>query len=115
MSEDGKCFRSRRAVLLAALSVSISALNAARPAEAEQNSVPHVDENDPRARAVGYTQDATKIDLKAHPKFKPGSCCANCLLVRGKAGEPWRPCLMFSPKLVNANGWCRGWTRNPYA
>jgi hypothetical protein len=115
MSEDGKPFRSRRAVLLAAASASIGALVAVKATEAQQKPPPHVDESDAQAREVGYTQDATKLDPKASPMFKAGSCCSNCLLLRGKAGEPWRPCNMFSGRLVNANGWCRGWTRNPYA
>jgi High potential iron-sulfur protein len=116
MSEDDKTRCSRRAVLLAVASASVGVLVGSKATEAQQNPPPLlVDDKNPQAQGLGYTQDATKVDPLANPMFKPGAHCANCLLVRGKAGEQWRPCFMFPGRLVNANGWCRGWTRNPAA
>lgn len=116
MREDYKPSHSRRAVLLGAASAAaIGSLFAGGAMGAQEYSLPHVDENDPQARAVAYAQDAANVDRKTNPMFKAGSCCSNCVLSRGKAGEPWRRCYMFSGRLVNASGWCRGWTRNPQA
>ena len=44
-----------------------------------------VDPNEPQAKSLGYVKDATKVDPKANPNFKPGQSCANCLQVpKGK-------------------------------
>jgi len=44
-----------------------------------------VDPSEPQAKSLGYTKDATKVDAKANPNFKPGQQCANCLQVpKGK-------------------------------
>lgn len=40
---------------------------------------------------------------------KPEQNCANCLHVRGTAGELLRPCPTFPGRLVNAGGWCSVW------
>ena len=34
---------------------------------------------EPAAKALGYIEDATKVDAKANPTFKAGQNCANCL------------------------------------
>ena len=46
-----------------------------------------VDPNEPQAKSLGYVEDATKVDAKANPNFKPGQHCANCLQVAGRQGE----------------------------
>ncbi|HYM34398.1 MAG TPA: hypothetical protein VET48_03325, partial [Steroidobacteraceae bacterium] len=45
-------------------SLCIRQANAAAPANA-------LDEKDPQAKALGYVQDATKVDVKSNPTFKP--------------------------------------------
>jgi hypothetical protein len=80
---------------------------------AAQGSVPHLDEKDPLAVAMGYVHDAKKVDASKVPQYKPGSLCSNCLQIQGKDGEQWRPCNIFPGKLVNADGWCKVWVAKP--
>lgn len=97
----------RRAVLKIALT-ALPVVTIARDAAAEQ-TLPHMDENESLARAMGYVHDATKIDANKVPQFKAGSSCSNCMQLQGQQGEEWRPCALFTGKLVNAHGWCKVW------
>ena len=72
-----------------------------------------VDPNEPQAKSLGYVVDASKVDAKANPNFKPGQHCANCLQLTGKAGDAWRPCNIFPKHLVAATGWCSVWAKKP--
>ena len=69
-----------------------------------------LDENDPKARALGYVQNAKAVDTKQYPAFVPGSNCENCLKLQGAPGSSFRPCGLFPGKLVAVSGWCSGWT-----
>lgn len=80
------------------------------PCSALAVDLPHLDERDPAAAALGYVEDATKLDKKRFPDVVPGSICANCLQLQGKAGADYRPCNLFPGKLVASAGWCSGWT-----
>lgn len=73
-----------------------------------------VDPNEPQAKSLGYVLDASKVDAKANPNFKPGQHCANCLQVpKGKEGGAQVPCNIFAGRLVEANGWCKVWVKRP--
>ncbi|MCM2309997.1 MAG: high-potential iron-sulfur protein [Steroidobacteraceae bacterium] len=73
-----------------------------------------VDPNEPQAKSLGYIKDATKVDPKANPNFKPGQHCANCLQVpKGKEAGAQIPCNIFAGRLVEANGWCKVWVKRP--
>lgn len=67
---------------------------------------------DPAAVAVGYVEKASATDAKRFPAYKPGQNCANCTLIMSQY-SPYRPCKLFPGKLVNANGWCSAWVKNP--
>jgi hypothetical protein len=69
-----------------------------------------LDEKDPVAVAQGYVADAMRVDPKKNPQFITGQICENCLLLQGKPGDGYRPCTVFSGKLVAAAGWCKSWT-----
>ncbi|MDT8453533.1 MAG: high-potential iron-sulfur protein [Gammaproteobacteria bacterium] len=64
-------------------------------------------EDDPLAKSLNYTHDATKATSSQREEDQ---FCYNCQLLQGDEGE-WRPCLAFSNKLVNANGWCSAYVR----
>jgi len=66
---------------------------------------PLVTADDPTAKALKYTSDASKA-----PDAKPGSTCANCRLYQGGAGSTEGGCLLFPGKAVKAAGWCSSWT-----
>lgn len=91
---------------------SLPAVGLVREAAA-QAALPHVDEKDPLANAMGYVHDAKKIDASKNPPYQSGQHCANCLQLTGKEGDEWRPCNIFPGKTVNANGWCRVWVQKP--
>jgi hypothetical protein len=75
---------------------------------------PDVDPNEPQAKNLGYVTDASKVDAKANPNFKPGQVCANCLQVpAGKEKGPKIPCNIFGGRNVSANGWCKVWVKRP--
>ena len=69
----------------------------------------------PQAKSLGYVHDATKVDAKANPVYKPGQDCANCIQYTGKAGEAAGPCNLFPGKTVKSNGWCKVWVLKPGA
>ncbi len=71
---------------------------------------PHLDVKDPSAIAVGYVEDAAKVDAKKYPSYSQGSSCENCLQLQGTAGAAYRPCTLFPDKLVATAGWCSAWT-----
>lgn len=97
----------RRAVLKSVL-IALPATALARNAAA-QDSLPHMDESESLAKAMGYVHDAKQINADQVPQYKAGSNCANCTQLQGKDGEEWRPCKLFAGKLVNSHGWCKVW------
>jgi hypothetical protein len=109
--------RFDRRTLLKGAITSLAVLPAAgliREAAAQAN-LPHLDEKDSLAVAMGYVHDAKKVDPNKVPQYKPGSDCANCLQLQGKEGDKWRPCNLFPGKLVAADGWCKVWVPRPGA
>lgn len=69
---------------------------------------PHVAPTDPMAVAMGYVEDAGKVDPKT-AGFAPNRNCANCLQLTGTPGDAFRPCKIFPGKVVNVKGWCKAW------
>ncbi len=76
---------------------------AAPPALAQY---PHLDEQEQRARDLGYAEDATTVDHKRYPKYAVGETCAGCDLYLAKPTEPWAACTLFPRRLVAGKGWC---------
>lgn len=72
-------------------------------------------EDDPVAMALGYKEDATKVDVTKFPQFKPDSHCEICALYTGKPGEASGPCSVFANKIVIAKGWCATFAPKPPA
>ena len=74
-------------------------------------SVPNaLSESDPQAQAVGYTENATKVDKARFPTFAAGQSCANCSLFQGKASDAYGGCTLFGTKQVASRGWCSAYT-----
>lgn len=61
--------------------------------------------DDPTAKALKYTEDASKAT-----GAKPGSKCGTCALYKGATGSIQGPCSIFPGKQVKASGWCASWT-----
>jgi hypothetical protein len=80
-------------------------------------------ESDPQAVALGYKEDATKVDTKKWPKRATPDgqkqFCWNCQLYQSKSDKPGSvpqaPCTLFANKQVKGKGWCNSWVVNPNA
>jgi hypothetical protein len=75
---------------------------------AQAQDLPHLTEDDPTAKALGYVHDATKA---ANPRYQAGQTCLNCQQLQGEEGQEWRPCAIFPGKLVATAGWCSVWVQ----
>jgi hypothetical protein len=77
--------------------------------EAQAQDLPQLSEDDPMAKAMKYTNDASTVDPASRNNPAPEQNCANCALIQGDDGETWRPCQIFPGKTVHADGWCSVW------
>jgi hypothetical protein len=68
--------------------------------------LPHLSTDNPTAQALGYVEDASKVDKTKFPAYKPGARCGNCNFFQGSAGQQYGPCQIFPGNSVNAAGWC---------
>jgi High potential iron-sulfur protein len=98
---------SRRTFLISSLSAA-SALALSRQAFAD---APHVPESDPTAQALGYKEDATKVDKTKYASYASGHVCSNCTFYQGKATDAFAPCPMFGGKQVKGTGWCSAYNK----
>lgn len=92
------------------LGVAAAALPEARRADAA--ALPHLTSSNPEAMALGYVDDAAKVDKAKYPTYMKGDRCDNCLHLMGKAGDTWRPCNLYPGYAVNAHGWCSGYAKS---
>lgn len=99
--------RASRRDLLKGLALGAAGIAAARVRGAD---AARVDVHDPQAVALGYVESASQVDTRKYPQYVAGSMCENCLQLQGKPGNNYRPCTLFSGKLVAVSGWCSGWT-----
>jgi High potential iron-sulfur protein len=79
--------------------------------DAEAAALPPLDPGDPTAKALGFVNDATKVDAKKYPTFKPTQKCATCAQYQGKATDATAACTIFAGKSVPAGGWCQVWAQ----
>ncbi|HUI58615.1 MAG TPA: high-potential iron-sulfur protein [Steroidobacteraceae bacterium] len=105
--------QSRRSFISLVGIAGAAALLGARPQSAPAQAggqLPHLADSDPTAKALGYTEDAGKVDKTKFPSYKAGARCATCNFYQGAAGQAYGPCQIFPGKAVNANGWCASHT-----
>lgn len=89
------------------------AARASEPAAAASEDIPKLDESDTMAQALGYTQDASKVDPQQFPSRAAADngneFCRTCVHYQAPPDTEWGPCTIFRGKLVNADGWCSAW------
>ncbi|WP_028079932.1 high-potential iron-sulfur protein [Solimonas soli] len=86
---------------------SLAAVAACGFIAAPANAQEKLSVNDPTAKALNYTEDASKVDAAKAPTYKKGSHCATCALYQAAAAKgDYAPCGAFGGKLVAAKGWC---------
>lgn len=105
----------RRQLLKTALAGLVALPAAGLAGAASAAELPHLDEKDPLATAMGYVHDAKKVDPVKVPQKKAGARCDNCVQLQGKEGDAWRPCTLFAGKVVASAGWCKVWVLKPGA
>jgi hypothetical protein len=98
---------SRRHFLLLSVGVG-SSLALSRAAFADNAN--RLSETDPRAQAVGYVEDASKIDKAKFPGYAAGQTCATCSLFQGSSMDAYGGCTIFGDKQVAARGWCSSYS-----
>jgi len=100
--------QSRRNVLRAGVA-AVAAVSLGRLAiggEAAAAELPKLSLDDPQAKALQYTNDASTVN---NPAYQDGSKCSNCMHFQGKPDEEWGPCAIFPGKRVHRDGWCTAW------
>jgi len=99
---------SRRSFMTLVGAAGAAAIVGLRPgfATAQAAALPHLADSDPTAKALGYIEDASKVDKSKFPSYKAGAHCATCNFFQGKSADTYGPCQIFPGKAVNANGWC---------
>ena len=71
-----------------------------------------VEENEPKATAIGYKHDSAKVDRARYPKHSPDQRCHNCLAwAPAKPADEWGECDLMSDRLVHRNGWCSSYKK----
>jgi hypothetical protein len=103
--------RRRATGIILAASAALPLVALTRPRTARAADMPHLTANDPTAKALHYTDDASTADRPAKMGV-PGDKqhCQICNFLKGSDGAEWRPCQIFPGKLVNIHGWCMSWT-----
>jgi hypothetical protein len=97
-----------RRTFLRQLSGLLAGLPLLKSVAAFAAALPHLSRDDPAAKSLAYTEDASKLDSSKEPTYKAGSKCSGCLQYQGgQASGGYAPCNAFPGKSVNANGWCR--------
>ncbi len=96
----------RRMLALTASAVGAGLLASALPQHAHAADLPHLAENATTAVALGYREDAAKVDAAKYVTHKAGQTCANCRFFGGADKAPWAACQLFPGKAVAAKGWC---------
>jgi hypothetical protein len=99
---------SRRTFLITSIGVA-SSLALSRQAFAADAA--RVAESDPTAQALGYKEDATKVDKAKFVKYAAGQDCGNCSFYQGKATDAYAGCPMFAGKQVASKGWCSAYNK----
>lgn len=76
--------------------------------------LPHLALDDATAKALGYTENAAKIDPAKETAFKKGAKCDTCVQYQASQAQGgYAPCSAFPGKSVKAGGWCRAYAAKP--
>lgn len=100
---------SRRTFLITSVGVASTFALGSRAAFAAD--APKVEESDPTAQALGYKDDASKVDKAKFAKYAAGQDCGNCSFYQGKATDAYAGCPMFAGKQVSSKGWCSAYNK----
>lgn len=94
----------RRFMTKLVLGATLAPLAVARLAPSHAANQPLLSPDDPAAKKVKYTEDATK------EKSANKNNCGTCALYEGTYGSKEGPCQIFPDKVVKSAGWCSAWS-----
>jgi len=94
----------RRFVSKLLLGATLTPLATAHLTSSRAADLPLLSPDDPEARKVKYTEDASTA--KGATK---GNNCGTCALYEGTYQSTQGPCQIFPGKHVKAAGWCSSW------
>lgn len=97
---------SRRRIMLFAAPALALGLAGIREAAAQAK----VPENDPTATALGYKEDAAKVDTAKFKNYAKGHDCTNCNFYKATSGAVGA-CAILGNRLVVGKGWCSAWVK----
>jgi hypothetical protein len=99
----------RRFVARAGSAFGAVVLASLLPRDARSGDLPPVSPTEPTAQALGYIEDASKVDKAKAPTYVAGTTCATCNFYQGAAATG--ACTLFPGKSVSAKGWCAGYAK----
>jgi hypothetical protein len=112
-------FIKKSLTILTAVPAAAVITRAGFVSEAKAQATTALPVDHPMATALGYYEDATKVDTTKWPKRagEEGAkqFCYNCQLTTEKGlkvegrEEDFVRCAIFPDGLVTANGWCNSW------
>src|SRR4051794_10959280 len=101
------CFPSRRRFLaLTGALAGTAVAGVAFSHRAYAQDLVKLTETDPTASALGYREDASKVDAAKFPAHQASQSCANCKFYLGADKSASAGCQLFPAKSVAAKGWC---------
>lgn len=74
-------------------------------------AVKKIDENEPKAKSLGYRNDSSQVDKAKFPKHSPSEKCNGCMAWLGKPGDAWAECDLLVDRLVASPGWCSSYVK----
>jgi hypothetical protein len=80
--------------------------SAPAPVAVASGALPHQEESDPMAKALGYRQNSAQVDAAKYPQHTAAQACHVCAQFKGAPTDAWGGCNIFVGKQVNAKGWC---------
>jgi len=80
-------------------------------AGASRAAAKKIDENEPKAKSLGYRNDTTQVDRAKFPKHLPSEKCNGCMAWLGKTSDAWAECDLMADRTVAAAGWCSSYVK----
>jgi hypothetical protein len=99
----------RRFLQLAGAATVVGLAGVISPRRVSADELPHLTEADATAVALGYREDASKVEDAKFATHKAGQLCSNCRFFQGTEKTAWAGCQLFPGKAVAAKGWCSGY------
>jgi hypothetical protein len=106
---DIKNHPRRRFLKLGGSTFALGIIATILPRYSRADGVAHLSESDATTAALGYKDDAAKVDAAKYPTYRGGLLCSNCKFFTRVDPTSCAGCQLFPGKAVAAKGWCSGY------